>query len=397
MTRIALFVVALAARAASADDVTFAQVVTASTRAPEASVPASELASAEARVVAAGAWPAPSVSVATNRITARVVAGVAIPLPVFGTIGAAREAAAAHAAVVRAEGEGLRIDLRRRALAAWLALARADAEAEALAIDAQQAAALETVARGRLDAGAGAEVDVTAARAARLRADLAVAGAKHAQDAAAATLAGVLGWDPVRPLHTAGPLPGGSAQLPALRAMLARHPERLAALRRIDEAVAVEQTARVLKRPNVALEVQSSFLDPTQPGIDVLVGLTVEVPVFSRIGTQVRAAQALTKAERGRLAAADARLAGDLVAAFSRWEAAAERSTTLERDVLPIQDKAATLAQQAYREGARDLASALLAERDRAAVRSEIAGARIDAATAWIELQLAAGEDPGAN
>lgn len=395
--RSAVLVLVLAAHTAHADDVTFAQVADAASRAPEATIPASELASAEANVVAAGAWPAPSASIATNRVTARLVAGVAIPLPLFGTIGAARGAASAHAAVVRAEGENLRRDLVRRALVAWLELARADATADALAVDAQQAAALEAVARGRLDAGAGAEVDVTAAHAARLRADLALGRAKHAQDAAAATLAGVLGWDPARRLHSAGPLPGGTAQLAALRASLARHPERVAALRRIEEAQAVEQTARVLKRPAIALDVQSSFFDPTEPRTDMMVGLTVELPVFSRIGTQVRAAQALTKAERGRLAAADARLAGDLVAAFSRWQAATELSTGLERDVLPIQDKAATLAQQAYREGARDLASALQAERDRAAVRSEIAGARIDAATAWIELQLAAGEDPGAH
>jgi outer membrane protein TolC len=40
--------------------------------------------------------------------------------------------------------------------------------------------------------------------------------------------------------------------------------------------------------------------------------------------------------------------------------------------------------------------SALQAERDRSAVRSEIAAAKIAAATAWIELELAAGGDPGA-
>ena len=59
--------------------------------------------------------------------------------------------------------------------------------------------------------------------------------------------------------------------------------------------------------------------------------------------------------------------------------------------------RSTTLASQSYREGARDLASALLSERDRTAVRTEIAEAKITAATAWIELALAAGGDPGAH
>jgi outer membrane protein TolC len=395
--RVVVCLVVSLASSARADDVTLDQVIAAVPGAPAIPIAANEVASAEARIDAAGAWPAPTIHVETNRITARLVAGIALPLPILGTIGAARHEAAAHAQLVRAEGVAARRDLQHRAVLAWLGVARADANAGALAIAAQQAADLEKLARGRLDAGAGAEVDVTAAHAARMRADLAVAGAKHEQDAAAAELAAFLGWDPMRPIHAAGSLPGGTAQLATLRAALAAHPERRVALQRIAEGEATEANVGVQRRPALALELQGSFSDPTQPGTDVLVGLSLELPVFSRIGDQLRAARAQTSAERARLSADEARLLGELVAAYRRWEAATERLTGLERDVLPAQDRAATLASQAYREGARDLASALQAERDRTAVRSEIANARIDAATAWIELQLAAGGDAGAH
>ncbi len=385
------------AATANAEDVTLDQVLAAAAGSPAAPITAYELQSAEARAAASGAWPAPTVRVETNRITAKLAAGVVVPLPILGTLGAARREAIARARVVRAEGLAGRRELRHQVVLAWLALARADADAAALATAARQAMELERVAQGRLDAGAGADVDVTIAKAARIRAELAVAGAKHTQAAAAAELAAQLGWDPLRELHASAPLPGGAAALPALRASLAAHPERQIALQRIAEGEATEATTRALRRPGLAVEVLASFWDPTQPGTDVLVGLSVELPVFSRIGDQLRAAHAQTTAERARLAAGDARLSGELVAAYRRWEAATERLTVLERDVLPAQDRAATLASQAYREGARDLASALLAERDRSAVTSEIADAKVNLATAWIELQLAAGGEPGAH
>lgn len=393
--RLALTLLALLGSGAQAEDITLDQALAVGS--PALPIAAAETASAEARVAAAGAWPAPAVRVETNRLTARLVAGVAVPLPILGTIGAAKREATAHAATVRAEGAAAQRELRHRIVLAWLALARADADTAALTITAKQAADLETIAKGRLDAGAGADVDVSAARAARIRADLAVASAAHEQDAAAAQLAGLLGWDPLRVLRSAGPLPGGTITLDALRASLAAHPDRVIAQRRIAEAEAAIGSARALRRPGLAIEVQGSWMDPTQPGTDVLVALAIDLPLFSKVGDQVRAARAQTAAERARLVAGDAQLGGDLVAAFRRWQAATERRTVLERDVLPAQDMATTLASQAYREGARDLASALQAERDRTAVRTEIAEAKITAATAWIELQLAAGGLPGAH
>src|SRR5678815_5223449 len=68
--------------------VTLQEALAAVPRAPGAAVSAHEVAAADALVAAAGAWPNPSVHVATNRLTARLVAGASLPLPVFGTVSA---------------------------------------------------------------------------------------------------------------------------------------------------------------------------------------------------------------------------------------------------------------------------------------------------------------------
>jgi len=135
------------------DDLTLRDALDAVSAAPAAQVGEHEVDAAEALTDAAGAWPAPSLHVDTNRLTARVVAGASLPLPLFGTIGTARRDASARATIARSEA-GLAIrDVRRQVALAWLALARAEGEATAGAEAARQAAELERIARGKRDAG----------------------------------------------------------------------------------------------------------------------------------------------------------------------------------------------------------------------------------------------------
>ncbi len=391
-TLIASGLVALLGGRARADDVPLAMVLAAVDQTPTAHATALDVAAADARTAAAGAWSTTVLHVGTNRLTAHEVAGITVPLPILGTLGAARDEASAHAMVIRDEGAVARRELRRRAMTAWLELARADTDTVTLATAAVQAAEIERIAQGRFDAGAGGEVDVTSAHAARARADVAVAAARRESQARSAELAGLLAWDPTRERHATGPLPGGTEDLATLRRTLARHPERAAALARVAEGEATEHRIAVAYRPGLAAEVTGSFGDPTLTGTDVFAGLAIEVPLFGHLGDQARAAARDTGAARARLAAIDGELAGMLVAAYQRWQEAGEHVASLERDVLPAQRRAAQLAQQAYREGARDLSTALQAARDLAAVDAELANARIDAAQAWVELELAAGK-----
>ena len=391
---------ALAAGRAHADapmPVTLHDAVAAVTRAPTAQIGGHEIAEAEANIGAAGAWPSPSVHVATNRLTARLQAGATLPVAVFGTVGAAVRHAEAEADVVRADVELAQRELRHRVVAAWVAIARSDADVVALAIAAQQAAELEVIAKGRLASGVGSDVDVTIATASRARADVAVAAAQREVDAASARLAGLLGWDPARRLHAEGALAVGSpAQLGALQLRLGKHPERAAALRRIAAAEAGLDQVLAQRWPSLAVEAEVSVDDPTnEHHTDVMVGLALELPIFARVGDRARAARAAEAVERARLAVTEAELRAGLVAAYRMWQAASERLAALEHDVVPAQERAAALSAQAYREGARPLASALQAERDLAAVRAELNESRADAAQAFADLQLAIGDEVG--
>lgn len=387
----ALLVVVVLAAPARADDITFADALAGVGRTPQTRASEAEVASALAGVDAAGAWGPMLLTGGTNRLTAKEVIGVSVPLPILGTVGAAKHEAAAHAGVVRAEAAAARRDVQREVALAWLAVARADAETAALRVAVEQAAELERIAQGRLEAGAGAEVDVTTAKALHARALVEATAAAREQQAVSAELAGILGRDPLRTMHAVGPLPGGTIVLDALRGDLAVHPTRSAAASRIGEDEASEVHIATERRPGLALEGQVSLNDPTTPGTDVFVALTLELPVFGHIGDRLRAARAHTHADRLQLQATDARLDGELVAAYDRWQGAAERLASLERDVLPAQERSTQLAQQAYREGARDLATALQASRDLSALRAEAAGARIAASSAWVELMLASG------
>ncbi|HUJ62999.1 MAG TPA: TolC family protein [Kofleriaceae bacterium] len=396
-----LAVVAAATSAAHAEPgrqpITLEDALAAARDAPAARVSPHEVEAAEASIGAASAWPAPSIHLATDRLTARLVAGASIPLPVFGTVGAARRQATAEAEVVRAEAELVRRELRHRVVVAWVALARADGEVTTTSIAAQQAAELELIARGRLAAGTGADVDVTVASAARARAGLAAAAAERDEDAASAELAGLLGWDPARMLIAAGaPVTGGEQELGTLIGRLGVHPERAAAERRVDAAQAAVDQALSQRWPMIAVEGEVSLDDPTlepQGKNDARVGLSLELPVFSHVGDKARAARATREADRARLVATEHTLAGELVAAYRRWQAATDALHALERDVEPAQERAAALSAQAFREGARDLESALQAERDLAQVRAELNNARADAAIAFADLELAAGQE----
>ncbi|HEX4422996.1 MAG TPA: TolC family protein [Kofleriaceae bacterium] len=380
--------------------VSLAQAVAAVARAPAAQVGGHDLAAAEAMAEAASAWPSPALRIGTSRLTARLVAGVTLPLPVFGTVGAARRVADAEARGVRADaGLALR-DLRYRVIVAWIDLVRTHADLGAQQVAAQQAAELELIARGRRAAGTAADVDVTVAGAARARATVAVAAAARAEQAASAELAGLLGWDPGRALRADGALvtgPGG--ELAGLRRRLAGHPEHAAAQQHVAVAEAGVDAAAVQRWPVIAVEGELDYDDDTIAGAtpwarsDARVGVAIELPIFAHVGDRIRAAQAAAEAQRARLAALDATLDGRLTATYRRWQAAAEQLAATERDVMPATEQAAALSMQAYREGARDLASALVAARDLASARAELDAVRAAAALAFAELAVASGQD----
>ena len=131
--------------------------------------------------------------------------------------------------------------------------------------------------------------------------------------------------------------------------------------------------------------------DPTLPGDDFAIGLTLELPLLGKTGATERAAAARQKAALVERDAALAGLDGALVAGYRRYQAARGRALTLADQVLPAQREAAELARKAYQEGQGGLVAVLEADRTLAEAAAEAIEALADADSALADLIWAAG------
>ena len=391
-----LSIAGAATAAAEPRRITLAAALAAADRAPARAADEARIAAADATVAATGGWSPTAVSVGTTINTTGVIAGASLPLPIFGREAAARQGARATARSARAVADAARLELREQVEVAWLELARSHARLVLSGDSAARAHELEGIAQARLDAGDVPAADVQAARAARIRADVESTTATADERAASATLASLLGWDPEVELVADGaePTPSPPPGLAELRANLTRHPDARAAAAALEVARAGVVGARRERWPAIALDLEVDALDRRGDPDDLRATVVLELPLFGRTGAKVAAAQA-----EAAVAAAEGRartqgLAGALVAAHRKATAAADRATLLARDVLPAQELAAAQAQQAYREGAADLTSALVAARELLAVRVEVVDAIHDAAVAHAALTHAIGGAP---
>jgi outer membrane protein TolC len=374
--------------AAPARDVSLSDALRDIVAAPEHRVLQARQAEAAADVDAAGAWPGTVLETSTTRLTPRLDIAVALPLPVFGTLSANRTVARDDFAAAVAEARASDLELARDVAVAWIALARVEAHAELSQRSATREEELARAAKDRFDAGESSHADVVLAVATAKRARAKATADDAAIDAASADLAGLLGWDPTVRLHASGGLP-----TPALDAIPSAtvHPQQLAAAQRAEaEHARVVETERA-GWPRVALDLESMIGDPTIPGTDFRIGVTMEVPLLGHTAANVHAAESRLAAARITSAAVSSHLGADLVAARTRFSSAAQHAASLERDVLPAQREAAELARAAFREGQTGLVSVLEAERGLADAEGEAADARADADAAFVDLQWASG------
>ncbi len=345
-------------------------------------------------VESAGGIPPTTVTLGTSRLQARLIAGVQVPLPVFGRPSAARDVARAERAVAQARATAVDLNLRHDVSVAWYELCHHQGRAELAASQATRAARLAEVAHRRFEAGDVPRRDTVQADAARARA-AAEARAERAQtDAASAGLAALLGWDPVVPLRAKGELPTRFAKMPLLGSLTARlraHPAIAAANAEVASAAARVVAASRERWPELSLGTEAEFFDPTLPGPDVRVTLNLDVPLFGRRSATLDTASAERSAAQADRVSLLARARGALVAAYLRCQAAQGQAQGFARDVVPAAEEAARLAEVAYQDGQGGLISVLDAQRSLADVQREWVDARLTAATALADLKQVAG------
>ena len=361
--------------------------------APDHRVAAANERAAALDVAAAGAWPATSVSVTTSHKTAHFGLVAAIPLPVFGTLGAARAVARAEHDVARAQVGSTDLGLRRDVTKAWIELARVEARAAISDDDATREEQLAQITAERESSGDASKAEVVQASAAAKRARAQATADRTAIGAASADLARLLGWSPDIALHADGGFPSLD-DAPAGAPDVAQHPDARVAAARTDALGARVEEARKARYPHLALDLETAIDDPTLPGNDFRAGLALEIPLFGRTGEAIDAAAARQDAARAELEATTIELAGQRVAAARRYQAARDNARAVAVDVLPAQRQAAEMARAAYKEGQGGLVAVLAADRALADLEAESIDAQAAAAAARADLAWAAGAAP---
>lgn len=374
--------------------VTLDEVLAAVGRAPQHVAAEAHAHTAAEAVDSAGGLTPTTVSLGTSRLQARLIAGVQVPLPVFGRPWAAREVARAERAAARANAGQVDLNLYHDVKLAFYELAHGQARAELAASQAARAARLARVAHQRFEAGDVPRQDTVQADAAAARAAAEASSQKAQVDATSAGLAALLGWDPVEPLRAKGGLKTRFPNAPALGSLTARlgaHPAIAAADAEVAAAQARVAAASRDQWPLLSLDTEAEVFDSSLPGPDVRVLLNMEVPLFGRRSAARDTAAAVRAAAQADRSSVMAAARGALVAAYRRYRAAQQRAQSFSEYVLPAAQHAARLAEIAYEQGEGDLVSVLDAERSLADAKQQWVDARLTAAATLADLTLAAG------
>ncbi len=374
--------------------ITYAQAVErARQRSPELAAVRGREAVAGAEVGIAGEYPNPSLVVGTATETARLSAGVSVPLVVFGQRGASEAASRADLATVRVETEVASSDIRAAAAHAFVQLWLATHRAGELDAAARLAQRVEDAVSQRVQLGSAPEIERLRAHAVRLRADAEATTAAVLVGAAGSELGHWLGMADGVSLRPQGD-PAVPLQPPALSALLARVKSSPVVRREEADARAAAARAdreRAARRPLLTLDVGLDAYDPTLPRTNYRAQLAIEVPVFSQRGPQVERETQAAGAAQLRAAAARSRLRAGLLAGYRRLQAVSVQVKALAQGVVPASDMAAVAAEQAYQLGRLPLIEVLAAAQERIDSRIGLLEARAARADAWIEVQLAAG------
>ena len=245
----------------------------------------------------------------------------------------------------------------------------------------------------RLERGAATQIEVNLARASAGRAERSLHRARASYASARSRLAEIAGADPQTP-----PVPVGDLSLPAPETLAVEdlsalavelRGDLLAAGRREKAAAAAIRLAVAESKPNLVV---GSFFQREETTDDIL-GATISlaIPLFNRNQGRIaesRATQSRLGYEREELYLAVKR---EVIAAFSRLQAARAAAEHLRDQVLGTLDENVYLLQRSFEAGRIGATEVMTIRRELVAGRREYIEALADAWLARIELDLAVG------
>jgi outer membrane protein TolC len=286
----------------------------------------------------------------------------------------------------------VRLSVRQR----WLDVYLAERSSELIAESRSYFEDLAEITESLYSVGRKTQQDV-------LRADLEVSRLEHRLlelQATAAMSRGYLsewiGAAANRGLPAELPVLPAVPRIAMLREGLSGHPRLAIADARIEAARADVLRADERSKPGWALDVGYGFRDGMQPSGDsrsdlATVGVTVELPFFSRTSVDSTLASALAdrSAAEARREALQRMLAAELEAEYARWELLNRRLALFEERILAQSGATAEAALLAYQSDAADFADVVRAQVDDLdarleALRLQVEKARSQAVLAYL-------------
>jgi cobalt-zinc-cadmium efflux system outer membrane protein len=403
-----LLVTALAATIVTASSPAFAQAVTydqalatARTAAPDLAVARSRERIAAGEIDVAGIYPNPSVSIGTSTQTARLSAGVSIPLVILGQRGAAMQASRAELETARVDTQATWNDVRTATAKAFVDLWLAQQTAAARADGAAVATRIETAVKYLVENGKSPQTDALRVHAERLRADADAQEAAGLVDVAASELARWMGAAQTQSLRAAGD-PADPQDPPALASFLGRVDASPAVRRELADAAAAEARAnreRAAVRPLLTLDLgvdawDNTLLAPGEAGPppnNYRAAISVEVPILNQRGPLIDRERIAADAARTRAQAEHTRELTALLSAYRTLVAVSARAKALEQGVVPAAEEAARRTEEAHVLGYAPLFAVLDAEKARIDAKVQMLNAKAARAAAWEDVLHAIG------
>lgn len=375
-------------------ELTFDEALALASRvAPEIAVAQSREAVARTEVGVAGVYPNPVVFAGTTTQTARLSAGISVPLVVLGQRGAAVEASRAELQTVRVDSTVTLNEVRTACARAFVALWLAQRTAEAREEAARVARRIEGAVQARIEVGTAPEIEGLRVRAERLRAEADAREATELVAAAGSELGRWVGLPSGEMLLAKGDPPAPDATLP-LASLLQYALENPAARREDFDARAAEARAhreRALVRPALTLDLGFDAYDPGLPATNYRAQLGIDLPLFNQRGPYIDREAANASSARARASAIRVRISTEMTAAWRLFTATAARKKALAEGVVPAAEKAAAATEESYTLGRAPLVAVLDAERARIDARMALIDARAANANAWIDIRHAMG------
>jgi len=315
------------------------------------------------------------------------------PIEIGGQRSRRMESASTEVAVADA---GLRREerlLQARVTAVFVESLRARELLDVERANADLVQSLSEVARRRFEAGDVPEIEVNLALAQLGRAQRSLRLAQAAYDVARATLAEVVGLDPVLALEPVGELElprRAPAPVSELVHGAIRHRADLEALRNTIEAA----RARVeLARSDAVPDLRVKAFYGREEGTDRLIGgsIGIRIPIFNRNQgaiAEARAAEHRASADRD---AAELRIRREVVEARARYEAALDASELLRESVLGTLEENLSLLERSFEAGKVGWTDVLVFRREFIDSRRDYVESLADAWYTAVELDLAAG------